>query len=75
MFLCKMAPVKRRNKPKELKKEKKDAYANIFAHVPTQMHTCVCAYFHSKCKVVLILVNIGQKKCRLHLKSCALPSY
>lgn len=35
MLLCKMAPVKGRNKLEEPKKEKKDAYANIFVHVPT----------------------------------------
>lgn len=70
-----MAPVKRRNKPKGPKKEKKDAYANIFVHVPTQMHACLCAYFHSKCKVGLILVNTGQQTCILHLKSYALQSY
>lgn len=66
-----MVPMRRRNKPKEPKEEKKDVHANISVHVPTQRYTCVCVYFHSKCEVRLILVNIGQYKCRLHLKSSA----
>lgn len=37
-----MAPVKRRTKPKEPKKEKKDAYASVFVHMPTKM--CVCIF-------------------------------
>lgn len=62
MLLCKIAPLKRRKKPKEPKKGNKDGYASIFVHVPTQMHICVCAYFHFKCKVGLIFANIGQQK-------------
>lgn len=47
MLLCKMAPVRGRNKLEEPKKEKKDAYANIFVHVPTQRHTRVCVCISS----------------------------
>lgn len=41
VLLCKMAPVKERNKPKEPKKEKEDVYAKVIVHVPAQTHTCM----------------------------------
>lgn len=68
MLLCKMSPVKERNKPKEPKKEQEDLYANC-------TYTCACTniylyvYLHSRYKVGLILVNIAQYICRLNLKS------